>query len=96
VVKNLPEWYSWATKNEPHIEAFPAPWEEKLNGFEKLIVLKVFRPEKLLFAFQNYVIAEVGKFYVENPSATMEVVYADTDVKTPLIFVLSQGADPTS
>lgn len=26
----------------------------------------------------------------------MEVVYADTDVKTPLIFVLSQGADPTS
>ena len=23
----------------------------------------------------------------------MEVVYADTDVKTPLIFVLSQGAD---
>lgn len=26
----------------------------------------------------------------------MEVVYNDTDVKTPLIFVLSQGADPTS
>jgi dynein heavy chain len=26
----------------------------------------------------------------------MDVVYADTDVKTPLIFVLSQGADPTS
>ena len=25
----------------------------------------------------------------------MEVVYADTDVKTPLIFVLSTGADPT-
>ena len=39
---------------------------------------------------------EAGKFFVEPPSATMEVVYGDTDVKTPLIFVLSQGADPTS
>jgi dynein heavy chain, axonemal len=61
-----------------------------------LIVLKAFRPEKLLFAFQNYVIDEIGKFYVESPTATMEVIYADTDVKTPLIFVLSAGADPTS
>lgn len=26
----------------------------------------------------------------------MEVVFADTDVKTPLIFVLSAGADPTT
>lgn len=26
----------------------------------------------------------------------MDVIYADTDVKTPLIFVLSAGADPTS
>lgn len=42
-----------------------------------------------MFAFQNYVIKEAGKFYVESPSATMEIVYADTDVKTPLIFVLS-------
>ena len=39
---------------------------------------------------------EIGKFFIESPIATMEVVYADTDVKTPLIFVLSAGADPTS
>jgi len=74
----------------------PEEWNDKLTNFEKLLLLKVFRPEKLLFSFQNYVIDEMGKFYVESPSVTMEVVYADTDVKTPLIFVLSQGADPTS
>jgi len=42
------------------------------------------------------VITELGQFFIENPSVTMEVVYNDTDVKTPLIFILSQGADPTS
>lgn len=67
-----------------------------MGNFERLIVLKAFRPEKLLFAFQNYVMDEIGQFFVESPSATMDVIYADTDVKTPLIFVLSAGADPTS
>ena len=38
----------------------------------------------------------MGQFFVESPSATMDVIYVDTDVKTPLIFVLSAGADPTS
>lgn len=96
IVSNWDEWLKWAQKADPHTEPLPLEWAEKLTNFEKLILLKAFRPEKLLFAFQNYVIDEIGKFYVESPSVTMEVVYNDTDVKTPLIFVLSQGADPTS
>lgn len=43
-----------------------------------------------------YVLNNMGKFFIESPSVTMEVVYADTDYKTPLIFILSTGADPTS
>jgi len=38
----------------------------------------------------------MGKFYIESATATMDIVYADTDFKTPLIFILSTGADPTS
>lgn len=74
---------------EPHTEPLPDGWSDRLDTFERLIILKAFRPEKLLFAFQNYVISELGQFFVESPSVTMEVVYNDTDVKTPLIFVLS-------
>jgi len=59
-------------------------------------LLKAFRPEKIAFAFQIYVLDNMGKFYIESQSATMEVIYADTDYKTPLIFILSTGADPTS
>lgn len=96
VVKNWDVWQEWATCPDPQVTPLPLEWNEKLTPFEKLIVLKAFRPEKLLFAFQNYVIHEIGKFFVESPTATMEVIYGDTDVKTPLIFVLSAGADPTS
>jgi len=27
---------------------------------------------------------------------TMETIHADSDIMTPIIFVLSQGADPTT
>lgn len=96
IVTQWDAWYEWAVCPDPQVTPLPLEWQEKLNSFERLNVLKAFRPEKLLFAFQNYVMDEMGKFYVESPSASMEVVYADTDVKTPLIFVLSAGADPTS
>lgn len=44
----------------------------------------------------TYIISEMGKFYVEPPSALMSILFADLSVFTPLIFVLSQGADPTN
>jgi len=88
-------WLDWATCEKPQIDPLPLDWNSKLTDFEKLILLKAFRPEKLAFAFQIYVLNNMGKFFIESQSATMEVVYADTDYKTPLIFILSTGADPT-
>ena len=73
----------------------PEPWEEQLTDFQKNILLKVFRPEKLMFAFKNYVRTHMGQFYVDSQTVTMELIYRDTDQFTPLIFILSTGADPT-
>jgi dynein heavy chain len=58
-------------------------------------LLKVFRPEKLMFAFKNYVRTHMGQYYVEAQTVTMDSIYQDTDMHTPLIFILSTGADPT-
>jgi dynein heavy chain len=56
----------------------------------------VFRPEKLAFAFTDYVKDEIGQMYVEDQTITMKSIFADSDCKTPVIFILSQGADPTT
>ena len=92
---NREAWTEWETSEAPHITKLPGEWETKLTGIEKMVVLQAMRPEKLLFAFVNYVKDVQGQFYIESPSTAMEVVYEGMDVKTPLIFVLSQGADPT-
>lgn len=49
----------------------------------------------MMFSFQHYVINHMGEFYVTSPTVTMSTVFKDTDNCTPLIFVLSTGADPT-
>jgi dynein heavy chain len=54
-----------------------------------MLVLKVFRPEKIIFSFSNYVNHYIGKYYLESKPIAMSEVYADSDVKTPLIFVLT-------
>ena len=75
IVTEWAAWQEWGTCAEPHTTPLPLDWSEKLDNFARLNVLKAFRPEKLLFAFQNYVIEEMGQFFVESPAATMDVIY---------------------
>jgi len=65
------------------------PWESKLDIFERTMILKIFRSEKILFALSNYVMHYMGKYYLEPPKTTMEILYNDSDVSMPIIFVLS-------
>lgn len=49
-----------------------------------------------MFAFTDYVKDNLGRMYIENQAVTMDTLYTDSDCKTPVIFILSQGADPTT
>lgn len=49
-----------------------------------------------MFAFTDYVHKELGQMYIENQAVSMDIIYGDSDHKTPVIFILSQGADPTT
>ena len=88
-------WIEWARSEEPHSADLPEPWSSNLNMMHKMLILKAFREEKLLFAIKTYVAENLGQFFVESPAVSMEEIYADTDAATPIIFILSVGADPT-
>lgn len=49
--ENEAVWLEWASSDNPHTEPLPLEWKENLDDFQKMIVLKAFRPEKLMFAF---------------------------------------------
>ena len=93
---NRAAWTEWALHADPHAQPLPAPWNEKLNGFQFMIVLKAFREEKGVFAVRDFVAANLGRLFVESPPIQLADVMKDTREDTPLIFILSSGADPTA
>lgn len=81
---------------EPQNEPLPGEWDTKLNTFQKLIVLKALRPDKITLAVQNFVVEHLGQPFVEPPVFNLQKSYKDSSITTPLVFVLSKGSDPVA
>jgi dynein heavy chain len=72
----------------------PGDWDVKLDSFQRLLLLRVLRPDKLVAAVRGYVQGQLGQRFVEPPPFDLDACFADSGPLTPLIFVLSPGSDP--
>eukprot|EP01064_Diplonema_japonicum_P003207 TRINITY_DN1209_c2_g1_i1.p1 TRINITY_DN1209_c2_g1~~TRINITY_DN1209_c2_g1_i1.p1 ORF type:complete len:4214 (+),score=1112.95 TRINITY_DN1209_c2_g1_i1:49-12642(+) len=80
--------------SEPHLQAMHEQWEEKFDPFMKLVFCRVLRADKVILAIQQYVTTYLPEKYIIAPTFDLESSYKDSDPATPLIFILSTGADP--
>jgi hypothetical protein len=60
-----------------------------------MCILRTIRPDKLLLAAQDFVVANMERKFVEPPPFDLAACFEDASVSLPLIFVLSMGSDPT-
>jgi dynein heavy chain len=58
------------------------------------MLCKVLREEKLIQAAKVFVATELGPAFIESPAFDLEGAADDSTNLTPVIFVLSPGADP--
>ncbi|KAK3519072.1 hypothetical protein QTP70_016355, partial [Hemibagrus guttatus] len=79
---------------EPYNTSLPSPWCDKLNDFQKMIIYRCLRPDKIEPAITSYVSDKLGKKFVEPPPFDLSKSYIDSNPTIPLVFVLSPGADP--
>ncbi|KAL0246239.1 hypothetical protein GEMRC1_007451 [Eukaryota sp. GEM-RC1] len=87
-------WKEWIINGTIDDEP-PAPWDKKLVLFEKLILVKVLKPTSTIFAISAFVERSLGKEFVQPPPFDLSAAFNDSTATTPLIFILSVGADPT-
>ncbi|XP_037662920.1 dynein heavy chain 6, axonemal isoform X2 [Choloepus didactylus] len=69
-------------------------WSPELSSFQKLILIKCCKEEKVVFALTDFVIQNLGKQFIETPPVDLATLYQDMSFNTPLVFILSTGSDP--
>jgi dynein heavy chain len=91
---HLGHWKRYFDSLAPEHEPLTPSWEGKLSRFQKLLVLRALRPDKVTAALSEFVAAELGAEFTEAPQFSLASSYKDSTPLTPLIFILSKGADP--
>ncbi|CAM9370487.1 unnamed protein product [Discosporangium mesarthrocarpum] len=77
----------------PHLEDPPPGWADGRSDFQKLLLIRALREEKTVFAMRVFVQQRLGSMFAESPPFDLEAAFADSTNSTPLIFILSAGAD---
>jgi dynein heavy chain, axonemal len=89
------DWSHFLSSENPHAEVIPGDWDTNLTNFQKLLLIRVLREDKVVYAVRKYVSLAIGDFFTESPPFDLEGAFGDSTNVTPLIFILSPGADPT-
>eukprot|EP01060_Flectonema_neradi_P004124 TRINITY_DN12705_c0_g1_i2.p1 TRINITY_DN12705_c0_g1~~TRINITY_DN12705_c0_g1_i2.p1 ORF type:complete len:4231 (+),score=761.72 TRINITY_DN12705_c0_g1_i2:111-12803(+) len=108
VFKQLPKdvqtrkdlWSAWLALDSPQDARLPGEgtdldWEDLCTPFQKCIIMRCFREEKISMQLLHFIEADLGAKYVEPPVFDLKVAFQDSAVDRPVIFILSQGSDPT-
>uniref|UniRef100_A0A1B6D8V0 Dynein heavy chain coiled coil stalk domain-containing protein n=1 Tax=Clastoptera arizonana TaxID=38151 RepID=A0A1B6D8V0_9HEMI len=81
---------------EPHREELPSPWDQRLNKFQKMMILKCLRPDKVTNSMQDFLTDNMGERFIEPQTSDLSAMYKESSATVPLIFVLSTGTDPAA
>lgn len=88
------QWRKWYSDQEPEIVELPRAMKD-LTLFHRILLLRALRPDRLTNALKEFIKINMGIEYVEQPSFDIVQTYTETNIQTPIFFVLFPGVDPT-
>jgi len=86
-------WCELERPEHPEEGRLPTDWKN-LDEFQKLLILRALRPDRLTVGLTNFVASSMGHFYVEDMAVLPAVSFEDSGPVTPMFFILSPGVDP--
>ncbi|XP_068013204.1 dynein axonemal heavy chain 10, partial [Melanerpes formicivorus] len=96
-VENNPDvWKNWYDTEALEQKPFPMQYQDNLTKFQKLLLLRCFRVDRLYRAVTDYVTVTVGEKYVQPPVISYDAVFEQSSPYSPVVFILSPGSDPVS
>uniref|UniRef100_A0A3B5PVN5 Uncharacterized protein n=1 Tax=Xiphophorus maculatus TaxID=8083 RepID=A0A3B5PVN5_XIPMA len=75
---------------------FPMKYKKNLSAFQKLLLLRCFRVDRVFRGVTDYVTGVMGEKYVQPPVISFASIYEHSTASSPIVFILSPGSDPAS
>lgn len=89
------EWCSWFDSEKAEVAVLPGEYQKTLTPFDRLILLRAIRPDRLLISLSDFIVTTIGKEFVVQKPFSMADTFDETSKNTPVFFVLFAGVDPT-
>ncbi|XP_031448519.1 dynein heavy chain 10, axonemal isoform X3 [Phasianus colchicus] len=96
VEKNPDVWKNWYDTDALEQMPFPMHYQNSLTNFQKLLLLRCFRVDRVYRAVTDYVTLTMSEKYVQPPVISFEAVFEQSSPYSPVVFILSPGCDPIS
>jgi dynein heavy chain len=90
------EWCEWYMSGKPEVHPLPGDWNDKCNELQRMCLLRAVRADRVLFSATKFVASNIGGQFADPPAFDLQSVYKTSTCRTPLIFILSPGVDPTN
>lgn len=85
------EWQKWFDSEMPELAKIPGDYQKVLSDFDRLILLRSMRPDRVTTALKSWIEGMMGKEYVTQDPFDMVATFAETSSETPTFFVLFAG-----
>jgi len=92
--KDAKQWKAWYDLDTPESSELPSGLGEKFDSFEKMCVCRCLRADRISVAVQLYIQEKMGEKFVQPPILNLENIFKQSSPVTPVVFILSPGADP--
>ncbi|KAM3621804.1 uncharacterized protein V6R79_016251 [Siganus canaliculatus] len=89
------QWKKWFSSTEPENAALPDFGEGSCTELQRMLILRSLRPDRVSLCISSFVVNTLGRCFVESPLLDLTAVVKESTCRTPLIFVLAPGVDPT-
>ncbi|XP_053319883.1 dynein axonemal heavy chain 2 [Spea bombifrons] len=89
------DWNLWYTSPEPENACLPGEWENACSEMQRMLIVRSLRQDRVAFCVTAFIINNLGSKFTEPPVLDMRAVVEDSLPRSPLVFVLSPGVDPT-
>ncbi|NXF04124.1 DYH10 protein, partial [Smithornis capensis] len=93
---NPDEWKNWYDIDAVEQMPFPMQYQDNLTDFQRLLLLRCFRVDRLYRAVMDFVTVTMGETYVQPPVISFEAVLQQSSPYSPVVFILSPGSDPVN